>query len=165
MSGKKAEKPKTMAEQLAAASKKLEKVETKETPTITAAKPNAPGAPMSLAEQLQAAQAKMKKAPAESPKPMPTPPPQKPVQQMSMQEQLQAAKLKPVGAPNTQKPVPVAKTPQPDLDESLIEFSRQNTEEERMQAGFEFSSREDRFFNRKRDKDQIDNRMELFAKE
>jgi hypothetical protein len=86
LSGKKAEKPKTMAEQLAAASKKLEKVETKESPTITAsassasAKPGI-GAPMSLAEQLQAAQAKMKKAPgqAEAQKPAPTPPPvQKP---------------------------------------------------------------------------------------
>jgi hypothetical protein len=84
----------TMAEQLAAASKKLEKVETKESPTITSstasstsAKPGV-GAPMSLAEQLQAAQAKMKKVPgqAETPKPAPTPAQKPPQQQMSMQE-------------------------------------------------------------------------------
>ena len=65
LSGAKAAKPMSMAEQLAAASKKLEKVETKESPTITSSsgsqKPA--GGQMSLAEQLQAAQAKMKKAP------------------------------------------------------------------------------------------------------
>ena len=91
LSGAKAAKPMSMAEQLAAASKKLVKVETKESPTITSSsgsqKPA--GGQMSLAEQLQAAQAKMK--PAAGQKPLP---PKQQEAQLSFAEQIALANSK-----------------------------------------------------------------------